>query len=159
MDFYDKQAHQMRNVPGLSLADGTFIDNWVERARAGDRRYVTQQVRRRRDANSAKAHEMGDRINALQDELVAVRKKAERNEVPWTDLAKLQRRLGRERIGLEKLLESLQATEATNQAMESDPTAWLSGFYSRHSALRDRRPNLASDLADDQRKRGITPPS
>ena len=155
MDYYDSQVFAIRNLPGASLADGELIDRWPERARADDRNYITRQVTNRRAANQAKAKDALARIDQLQDQLVAIRKQAERNEVPWTELAKLQKRLVNERITLEKVLESLEASEASNVAMAEDPTAYLSEFYSRFPTLRDRRPNLAADLAEDQRKRGV----
>lgn len=154
MDFYEQQANLMRNVPGLSIADANFIDHWVERARASDRQHITSWVTKRRAENKAKAADVLDRINALQDKFVDIRKKAERNEVPWTELAKQQRRIVGERVTLEKVYESLSASEAGSTRMEADPSGYLNEFYSRFPTLNDRRPNLQLDLAEDQQKRG-----
>lgn len=155
MDYYEQQAQLMQNRPGGSIADVKFIETWVERARDKDRYHVTSWVADRRQQNQAKAAEVLQRIDKLQDEFVRVRKQAERNEVSWGDLAKLQRRLVNDRITLEKVLESLSASEVSSKKMEDDPTGYLTGFYSRFPALNDRRPNLALDLAEDQRKRGV----
>ncbi|WP_418058476.1 hypothetical protein [Pimelobacter simplex] len=157
MDFYEQQVFVARNQPGLSLADGRFIDHWAERARAQDRYRVTSWVTERRERNKAKATEAMERLDALQNDYVKVRKQAERNEVPWKELVKVQRRLNNERITLEKVLESLEAGEASNQRMEADPTQYLSNFYARYGTLRDQRPNLANDLFEDRTKRGISP--
>ncbi|GGO72405.1 hypothetical protein [Nocardioides deserti] len=155
MDYYAQQVFQMRNVPNLSIADNQFMDHWEERARSDDRHYVKKQAAERRERDRAKAADVLRRIDGLQEAFVDLRRKAERNEVSWTDLAKAQRRLVRERITLEKVLESLQSSEAGIARMEADPTAYLSDFYQRFPALKDRRPNLAVDLAEDQRKRGV----
>lgn len=154
MDFYEQQAFAMRNVPGLGIDDGRFIDHWVERARADDRHHVTTWVKQRRDKNREKVKEVTDRINKVQDEFVAIRKKAERNEVPWSDLAKAQRRMATARMTLEKVYESLTSSEASNERMEDDPSAYLVEFYSRFPTLQDRRPNLAYALDEDRKKRG-----
>ncbi|QSR27249.1 hypothetical protein CFH99_16635 [Nocardioides aromaticivorans] len=156
-DFYEQQVIAARNQPGLSLADGTFIDNWAERARAQDRYRVTAWVRDRRERNKAKASEAMERLNTLQDQYVKVRKQAERNEVPWKELVKAQRRLNNERLKVEAVLQSLEAGEASNQRMESDPTAYMTGFYARYPTLPDQRPNLANDLFEDRTKRGVRP--
>lgn len=155
MDYYAQQVFQMRNAPGLSIADNQFMERWEERARADDRHHVMGWVKDRRGKNRAKATEVLTRIDKLQDQFVKVRKQAERNEVTWSDLAKLQRRLVNDRITLEKVLESLNASEAGSTRMEDDPTAYLNEFYSRFPTLRDRRPSLPLDLAEDQRKRGV----
>jgi len=155
MDYYEHQAFIMRNRPGLSIADANFIDHWVERAKADDAHYVKQRARDRRERDKAKATEVAGRIDTLQDKFVDVRKKAERNEVPWTELAKMQRQLARDRMTLEKVLESLQSSETSISRMESDPTAYLQDFYARFPTLRDRRPSLGLDLAEDQLKRGV----
>ncbi|GAA5147319.1 hypothetical protein GCM10023340_19560 [Nocardioides marinquilinus] len=155
MDFYERQRFELSNLPGGSLADQAFMDQWVERARIDDRQYVERWVRDRRDQNRAKAADALDRLDKLQDEFLQVRKQAERNEVPYADLAKLQRRLISDRIMLEKVLESLQASVANMDAMQADPTGYMTAFYDRYPALQGRRPNLRSDLAEDQRRRGV----
>jgi hypothetical protein len=154
MDYYAAQAFQMRNVPGLSIADNNFIATWEAKARAEDERRVRNEVRESRARDQEKAKDVLARIDGLQDRLVAVRKQAERNEVPWKELAKLQQRLINERFTLEKVLESLQAGEAKRKAMDEDPVGYLTEFYSRFPTLNDRRPSLAIDLAEDQKKRG-----
>ncbi|NPC43128.1 hypothetical protein [Nocardioides sp. zg-1230] len=154
MDYYAQQAFQMRNVPGLSIADNNFIATWEARARAADEQRVRSEIRDSRARDQQKAKDVLARLDGLQERLVAVRKQAERNEVPWKDLAKLQKRLINERITLEKVLESLQSVEAKRQAMDEDPVGYLTEFYSRFPTLNDRRPSLAVDLAEDQRKRG-----
>ncbi|MBC9734490.1 hypothetical protein [Nocardioides marmotae] len=155
LDYYEQQAFMMRNQPGLSIADADFINRWVERAKADDAHYVRQQAQQRRQRDKEKATEVNARIDALQDKFVSLRKQAERNEVPWPELAKTQRKLAHERMTLEKVLESLQSGEAAVTRMESDPTAYLSDFYQRFPTLKDRRPSLMLDLAEDQRKRGV----
>lgn len=154
MDYYAQQAFHMRNVPGLSIADNNFIATWEAKARAADEQRVRSQVRESRARDQQKAKDVLARIDGLQDQLVAVRKQAERNAVPWKELAKLQKRLISERFTLEKVLESLQSGEAKRQAMDDDPVGYLTEFYSRFPTLNDRRPNLAVDLVDDQKKRG-----
>lgn len=155
MDFYEHQAFGMRNRPGLSIADGQFIDQWVLKARTKDQHRITTWVTTLRAENRAKARNVLERIDQLQDEFVTLRKRAERNEVPWGELAKKQRQLNSARIGLEKVHESLVSSEATNDRREADPVGYWTEFYGRFPNLNDRRPNLAMDLAEDQRKRGV----
>lgn len=155
MDYYARQAFNERNVPGRSIADNQFMDRWESKARADDVHRVTVQNRQTLARDKAKAAEALARINTLQDDFVTVRKQAERNEVPWDEIAKTQRKLVRERLKLENLLESLNATHAKREAMAADPIGYLEAFYSRYPTLNDRRPNLAVDLAEDQRKRGV----
>lgn len=139
MDFYEQQAYRMRNVPGLSIADNNSIETWVARARAQDEQWVRAKIRESLERDREKTKDVLSRIDGLQDQLVAVRKQAERNEVSWKELAKLQKRLINERITLEKVLESLQSSQAKRQVMEADPVGYLTDFYSRFPTLNDRR--------------------
>ena len=154
MDFYEAQAFRARNTPGLTIDDGRFIDSWLTSVRSQETQRVTSWVKEKRQQNRAKAKEVLERLNRIQDDLVTVRKQAERNEVPYTDLAKRQRKVAHERMALEKLYESLANSEENAKAMESDPLAYLESWYGRFPTLGDRRPNLAQALEEDRRKRG-----
>ena len=154
-DYYERQVFAAMNTPGLTLADGKFIENWVLNARLKDERHVKQNAMDRTARDRMKAKDVKERIDALQDDYVSIRKRAERNEVSWKDLTKARRGLARKRVELEQVYESLVSSQSSIEAMLEDPVGYLESFYSRFPALQDRRPNLAVDLDADRRKRGV----
>ena len=155
MDYYEAQVFTLKNTPGIAPADAEFSDRWLLNVRIGEEKRVKTMVKEQRVANKAKMRDLEQRLSDLQDDHVRVRKQAERSEISWQELNQRTRLLKQARQQMERVHESLEASEQRSSVMEEAPLVYLDDWYNRFPALRDRRPSLAAALAEDREKRGL----